>query len=132
MGRSERMTRMLLVAAMVMPAVACTSESSSGGGEQSASCAYQVLYQDRTYRDVANVEFTAGEKLGPATIPPCDDTGGQDKDEQAEETTTAYRVDGISPEAAVAIGDSPDDTMLVTAYSGNELPSEIQKLIDEP
>ncbi|MGY0069238.1 DUF6281 family protein [Streptomyces sp. QTS137] len=123
---------MLLVAAMVMPAVACTSESSSDGGERAASCAYQVLYQDRTYRDVANVEFTAGEKLGPATVPPCDDTGGGDDAEQVKETTTAYKVNGISPEAAVAVGDSPDDTTLVAAYSGNELPSEIQKLIDEP
>ncbi|MGW9495275.1 DUF6281 family protein [Streptomyces prasinus] len=130
MSRSERITRMLLVAAMVMPAVACTSESSSGGGEQSASCAYQVLYQDRTYRDVANVEFTAGEKLGPATIPPCDDTGGQDKDEQAEETTTAYRVDGISPQLAVAVGDTPDGTTFVAAYTGDGLPPEIRKLID--
>ncbi|MFF0165917.1 DUF6281 family protein [Streptomyces prasinus] len=121
---------MTLVAAMVTSAVACTSESSSGGGEQSASCAYQVLYQDRTYRDVANVEFTVGEKLGPATIPPCDDTGGQDKDEQAEETMTAYRVDGISPQLAVAVGDTPDDTTFVAAYTGDELPPETRKLID--
>ncbi|MEV0300028.1 DUF6281 family protein [Streptomyces prasinus] len=121
---------MLLVAAMVMPTVACTSESSSGGGERAASCAYRILYQDRTYRDVANVEFTAGEKLGPATIPPCDDTGGRDKDEQAEETMTAYRVDGISPQLAVAVGDTPDDTTFVAAYTGDRLPPEIRKLID--
>ncbi|WP_240498989.1 DUF6281 family protein [Streptomyces prasinus] len=121
---------MTLVAAMVTSAVACTSESSSGGGEQSASCAYQVLYQDRTYRSLANTEFTTGEKLGAATVPPCDDTGGQDKDEQAEETTTAYRVDGISPQLAVAVGDTPDDTTFVAAYTGDKLPPEIRKLID--
>jgi len=116
---------------MLMLAVACTSENSSGGGgEQAESCAYRVLYQDRTYRDVANVEFTAGEKLGSATVPPCDDTGGGDASEQAGETTTAYKVDGVPPEVAVAVGDSPDDTTLVAVYSGDELPSEIRKLID--
>ncbi|WP_404197702.1 DUF6281 family protein [Streptomyces tauricus] len=119
---------------MMMLAVACTSESSSdgGGGEQAASCVYSVRFQDRTYRDVANVEFTLGEKLGSATIPPCEDTGGQDrdKDEEPGEATTAYAVDGISPHAAVAVGDSPDDTTFMAAYSGNELPPEIRKLID--
>ncbi|MFH8470932.1 DUF6281 family protein [Streptomyces sp. NPDC017991] len=115
---------------MMILAVACTSESSSDGGEEAASCAYRVLYQDRTYRDVANVEFAAGEKLGSATIPPCEDTGGQDKEEESGEATTAYAVDGISPKVAVAVGDSPDDTTLVAAYSGNKLPPEIQELID--
>ncbi len=132
MSRSGRTTRVSLVAAMMMLAVACTSVSSSDGGEQAESCAYRVLYQDRTYRDVANVEFTAGEKLGSATIPPCQDTGDQDKAEESGETTTAYAVDGISPDMAVAVGDSPDDATFVAAYSGNKLPPEIRKLIDRP
>lgn len=134
MSRSGRTTRLPLAAAMMVLAVACTSESSSdgGGGEQAASCVYSVRFQDRTYRDVANVEFTLGEKLGSATIPPCEDTGGQDrdKDEEPGEATTAYAVDGISPHAAVAVGDSPDDTTFMAAYSGSELPPEIRKLID--
>ncbi|MFD7700537.1 DUF6281 family protein [Streptomyces caelestis] len=116
---------------MLVLAVACTSESSSDEGDgQAESCAYLVHYQDRTYRDVANVEFTAGEELGSATLPPCDDTGDRKDAEEAEETTTAYKVDGISPDVAVAVGDSPDDTVLVAAYSGSELPPEVQKLID--
>ncbi|WP_437098875.1 DUF6281 family protein [Streptomyces sp. enrichment culture] len=116
---------------MLVLAVACTSENSSDGGdEQADSCAYLVHYQDRVYRDVANVEFTADEKLGSATLPPCDDTGDQKDAEQAGETTTAYRVNGISPDVAVAVGDSPDDAVLVAAYSGSELPSEVQKLMN--
>ncbi|MFF8098757.1 DUF6281 family protein [Streptomyces sp. NPDC016640] len=116
---------------MLMLTVACASESGSDGdGEQANSCAYRVLYQDRTYRDVANVEFTAGEKLGSATVLPCDDTGGQNDAGQAGETTTAYRVDGISPSVAFAVGDSLDDTTLVVAYSDSKLPPEVRKLID--
>jgi len=131
MNRSGRMTRMPLMAAMLVLAVACTSESSSDGADgQAASCAYLVHYQDRSYQDVANVEFTAGEELGSATVPPCDDTGGQEDAEQSGDTVTAYRVDGISPDVAVAVGDSPDDTVFVVAYSGGELPPEVQKLID--
>ncbi|MFF5104495.1 DUF6281 family protein [Streptomyces sp. NPDC000134] len=115
---------------MTVPAAACTSGSISGGGERASACAYRVVFQDRTYQDVANVEFTAGDELGPATVPPCDDTGGQDEAEESEEATTAYAVDGISPEVAVAVGDSPDDVVFVAAYSGDELPPEVQDLVD--
>jgi hypothetical protein len=114
---------------MVASAAACTAGSSSDG-EESASCVYQVLYQDRPYRDVANVEFTVGEKLGDATKPPCDDTGGADEAAESGTTETAYEVDGISPEVAIAVGDTPDEAVLVAAYSGSELPSEVKKLID--
>ncbi|MFJ7422642.1 DUF6281 family protein [Streptomyces uncialis] len=118
------------MAAMMMLAAACTSESGGDGDGRAESCAYRVLYQDRTYRDVANVEFTAGRKLGPATVPLCEDTGDQDKAEEPGETTTAYAVDGISPDVAVAVGDSPGDAALVAVYSGDKLPPEIQELID--
>lgn len=130
MSRSGRTTPLPLMAAMMMLAVACTPESSSDGDGRAESCAYRVLYQDRTYRDVANVEFTAGKKLGSATVPPCEDTGDQDRAGEPGEATTAYAVDGISPDVAVAVGDSPGDATFVAAYSGDKLPPEIQKLID--
>ncbi|MEU0688364.1 DUF6281 family protein [Streptomyces uncialis] len=117
---------------MMMLVVACTSESSGDGDGRAESCAYRVLYQDRTYRDVANVEFTAGKMLGSATVPPCEDTGDQDKAGEPGKATTAYAVDGIHPDVAVAVGDSPGDATLVAAYSGDKLPPEIQKLVDGP
>ncbi|MFI2423617.1 DUF6281 family protein [Streptomyces sp. NPDC018955] len=130
MRRPGRITRPPLVAALLMLAVACTS--GSGGGEGEASCAYLVRYQDRTYQGVAGVRFTVGEELGPATLPPCDDTGGRDEAGQAGETTTAYRVDGVSSEVAVAVGDGPDDTTFVAAHPDEGLPPEVRKLIDGP
>jgi hypothetical protein len=39
-------------------------------------------------------------------------------------------VDGISPDVAVAAGDSPDDVTFVAAYSGDKLPPKVRKLID--
>ncbi|MFI1360422.1 DUF6281 family protein [Streptomyces sp. NPDC020898] len=129
MNWAERLTGTLLAAAMA--SAACTS--GSGGGvadEGSASCAYQILYEGRTYQDVANVKFTIGEQLGDAILPPCDDTGGQDEVEESGTTLTAYEVTGISPKVALAVGGTHDDVIFVAAYSGTELPADVQKLID--
>ncbi|GGT84281.1 DUF6281 family protein [Streptomyces coeruleorubidus] len=125
MSWAKRSVTAVLTAAVAASVAACTSEGSSA--EDAASCVYQVTYDGRTYRDVANAEFTVGSKLGAATKPPCDDTGGQD--EEPATTEIAYAVDGISPKVAIAVGDSPDDVQFVAVYSGNELPPEVEKLI---
>ncbi|MFJ6988550.1 MULTISPECIES: DUF6281 family protein [unclassified Streptomyces] len=134
MSRSDRTTRVPLVAAMLMLAAACTSQSDGGGGggDRAESCAYLVVYEGRTYQGVANVEFTAGEKLGSAAVPPCQDTGEQDTTEAPAETTTAYTVDGISPALAVAVGDTPDEITFMAVHRGGELPPEVRKLINRP
>ncbi|MFF3355531.1 DUF6281 family protein [Streptomyces sp. NPDC002917] len=129
MSWTGRSAGVLLAAAMVMSVAACTADS-GGGGEESASCVARYTYQDRSYRDVANVNFTLGRKLGAATSPPCEDTGGRGKGEEPVTTETAYEVDGISPKVAIAIGDTPKTAMFFAAYSGSELPPEVQKLID--
>ncbi|MFI6704228.1 DUF6281 family protein [Streptomyces sp. NPDC050509] len=121
---------MLLATTMVVSAAACTADSSSGEGGE--SCALQFTYQGRTYRDVANVDFTVADKLGAATKPPCDDTGGQDEAEEAGTTETAYKVNGISAKVAIAVGDTPEEAVFVASYSGSKLPPEVQKLIDGP
>lgn len=128
MGWAERSVGLALAAATVVSTAACTTGSSSGDAAE--SCVYQVRYQDRTYRDVANVEFTVGKKLGKATMPPCNDTGEKTEAEEPGTTETAYAVDGISPEVAIAVGDTPDEVTFVAAYSGTELPPEVEKLID--
>ncbi|MFE7789940.1 DUF6281 family protein [Streptomyces sp. NPDC057460] len=129
MSRTRRSAGVLMAAAMVMSVAACTADR-GGGGEESASCVNRYTYQDRSYRDVANVNFTLGKKLGAATKPPCEDTGGRGKGEEPVTTETAYEVDGISPKVAIAIGDTPKTAMFFAAYSGSELPPEVQKLID--
>ncbi|WP_257139900.1 DUF6281 family protein [Streptomyces anulatus] len=131
MSWSERSAGALLAAAMVMTVTGCTADSSDGG-EGEASCAFEVTYQGRTYRDVANVEFTVTDKLGTATQPPCDDTGGDEETKEKETKEAAYGVKGLPPETAIAVGDTPDDAVFVVSYSGSTLPPEIQKLIDNP
>ncbi|MEU9153421.1 DUF6281 family protein [Streptomyces sp. NPDC048417] len=125
-GRSAGLP--LLLTALAVAAAACTTSSSSDG-DGSASCVYRILYQDRTYEDVTDVTFEAGGKLGTATHPSCDDTGGEDETLPAD-TMTAYEVDGAPPEVAIAVGDTPANARLVAVYSDKELPPEVQKLID--
>lgn len=123
--------RVLLTASVVtsvMATAACTVDFT--GGQTSAICANQFTYESRTYQDVANAEFTVGEELGSATQPPCDDTGGRDKDPEPAMTKTAYAVDGISPGVAVALGDSPEEATLFAVYAGSELPPEVRRLMD--
>jgi hypothetical protein len=130
MSWAKRSVTALLTAPVAASVAACTSEDNTA--EDAASCVYQVTYDGRTYRDVANVEFTVSGKLGAATKPPCDDTGGQDEGDEQATTETAYAVDGISPKVAIAVGDSPGDVQFVAVYSDNELPSEVKKLIASP
>ncbi|MER5833424.1 DUF6281 family protein [Streptomyces sp. NPDC002130] len=127
MSWAKRSVLALLTAAVAASISACEPEEDTG--EAAASCVYAVTYEGRTYRDVANVEFTVGTQLGTATQPPCDDRGGQNKGEEPSTTETAYAVDGISPTVAIAVGDAPDDVKFVAVHSGNELPAEVQKLI---
>lgn len=128
MSWSKRSAGALLAAAMVMTVIGCSADSSGGEGE--ASCAFEFTYQNRTYRDVANVDFTVTDKLGTATQPPCDDTGGDEETKEKETKETAYGVKGLPPETAIAVGSSPEDAVLVVSYSGSTIPPEIQKLID--
>ncbi|WP_373298856.1 DUF6281 family protein [Streptomyces flaveolus] len=41
-------------------------------GRPEGSCAIAALYGGRTCTQVANVDFTVGEALGPAEFPSCD------------------------------------------------------------
>lgn len=124
-----RIVGLLMAAATAVSVAACTTDS--GGGDHEASCANVFTYQNRSYGDVANVEFTLGEKIGVATQPAsCEETGGPDKGEEPVTTKTAYEVDGISPEVAIAIGDAPKTATFFAVNSGSELPPEVRKLID--
>ncbi|MEV4000465.1 DUF6281 family protein [Streptomyces halstedii] len=77
----------------------CTAQ---GGGEAKGSCAIATLYEGRSYTQVANIDFTVGQALGPAEFPPCDDTPGVD-DAAEPGSTTAYAIDGVNPRVAIAI-----------------------------
>ncbi|MER6910406.1 DUF6281 family protein [Streptomyces sp. NPDC000594] len=118
-----------LLAVIGVTAVGC-SATGTDGGKSAAACAYQVTYDGREYRDVAEREFTVGGRLGTAVAPPCDDTDGPERDERDGTSATAYAVRGVAPEVAIAVGDTPAEAKLLVAYSGTQIPPEILKQLD--
>ena len=128
MGRARRCAGTALMALVMLSAAACGSDGTEASSEN--VCPRAFTYDDRTYTSVANVEFEVGSKLGTATPPPCNDTGGQ-TDETPLPAENAYAVKGISSEVAIAVGETPEEAVLTAAYSGKELPAEVQKLIDQ-
>lgn len=123
--RGVAVRMLLIVAATLGSATGCVVPA-----ESSAICAMTVTYESRTYHDVANIDFTVGERLGTATQPPCNDTGRRTEERATE--STAYKVEGLDPDIAIAVGDTPDDAVLMTVRTDKSLPPEVEKLIDRP
>ncbi|MFJ2904505.1 DUF6281 family protein [Streptomyces sp. NPDC091279] len=98
--------RLLLTAALLTSVAACTRV------EGVSSCAYRVTYEGRSYGDVSNVDFTAGERVGTAVLPPCDPEGGD-----SGQRLAAYAVEGTDPSIALAVGHEPDDLTYVETLS---------------
>ncbi|MER7176039.1 DUF6281 family protein [Streptomyces mesophilus] len=115
----------ILAVPLVVVTAACSSNS---GGSASAVCAEQYQFDDRTYVDIEDLDITVGQELGVAVSPPCDDAGGKSNGEKMGEDQTAYRVKGVSPEIAIAVGDSPEQAKIFVSYEGKELPPEVEEL----
>ncbi|CAL9346287.1 hypothetical protein SUDANB176_00379 [Streptomyces sp. enrichment culture] len=115
-----------MAAVTVVVSAGCASSSD---GEPEASCEFRVEYDKRMYSDVANAEFEIGEKLGPAVLPPCDDSSDDGGDQASPDSTVAYAIEGVDPGIAIAVDDAPDDVLFVVD-SGNGLPPEVEKLIE--
>ncbi|MGV9454681.1 DUF6281 family protein [Streptomyces sp. NPDC003635] len=114
------------ITVVALGAVGCAE--AGGGGTADAVCAYRVEYDDRQYWDVSGIEFQRGGKLGTAVEPSCDDTPSDGDDGAPAREVTAYRVRGLDPEVAVAVGDDPADLRLVAVRRDGELPPQIEAL----
>ena len=121
------------VAVRVLLIVASTLASAAGctvSGSASPICEIRVTYEGRTYHAVANIDFTVGEELGTAVNPPCNDQGRRTEERATE--TTAYRVEGLDPDIAIAVGGTSDDAVLMTVRVNKSLPPAVEKLRDRP
>ncbi|MCX5398832.1 DUF6281 family protein [Streptomyces sp. NBC_00102] len=119
MSWTARITGSAVAAALVMSVAACSVEG------REVLCPNQYTYQGRSYVDVANATITPGKKLGVATQPACDD-----RSDDPDVKGTAYEVVGVSPEVAIAIGDTPETATLFAVESGPDLAPEVRRLVD--
>jgi Family of unknown function (DUF6281) len=127
-GMSTRSWRLPLSWGMVVAALMTACSAQGGGGEAKGSCAIAAVYGGRTYTQVANVDFTVGEALGPTEFGPCDDTPGHNDGVAGPEPATAYAVDGLNPRIAIAVRYTSDEVMLLAVRPGGSLPWEVRAL----
>ncbi|MFF4141930.1 DUF6281 family protein [Streptomyces sp. NPDC001698] len=115
-----------LSSVMVVAVLTAACSAQSGGGD----CPNVATYEGRTYTytDVAHVDFSVGDALGTAEIPPCNDTPGAGADAVGPKATTAYAVDGLDPRIAIAVRYTPDEVMLLAVQAGGSLPPEVEDL----
>ncbi|MFF7071132.1 DUF6281 family protein [Streptomyces pseudovenezuelae] len=103
--------RLVMTVAVLVAAAGCTADTADGGS--AASCAGVVSFEGRRYLPSGRTDFTAGERLGTATVAACDDTPGDGEVAVPEDTTAAYAVEGRDRAEAVAVGDTPAEARLM-------------------
>ncbi|MEU6542749.1 DUF6281 family protein [Streptomyces sp. NPDC046859] len=127
MPTRPRLLPLSSVMVMVVAVLTAACSAQGGGGEAEGDCAIVATYGDRTYTEVANVDFRIGDALGTAEFPPCNDTPSVDDDTAGHEAT-AYAVDGLDPRIAIAMRYTPDEVMLLAIQAGGSLPPEVKNL----
>ncbi|MEU6243491.1 DUF6281 family protein [Streptomyces sp. NPDC047024] len=127
--RRDRALGALLAAAAVALCASCAGASAAVDGGTAASCAYRVEYGHRQYADVPHARFEVGERLGPAVVPPCDDTPNAGDGPETPEPRVAYAVKGIDPRIAITLDDAPEGVLFVAVDAKGALPAEVRKLI---
>ncbi|HZF91206.1 DUF6281 family protein [Streptomyces sp.] len=105
---------MKAVRGLAVPLLALTGcAAGESGGDGTASCAYLVRYEGRTYSDRADVDFEVAGHIGTAVLPPCDDTPNAGEPGSPATSVEAYRVVGWDPGKAIAVGTSPKEAVFV-------------------
>jgi hypothetical protein len=136
MNRSRCLRATILTACLLLSSAACAEKDEGAAASESRSrgteaCATRFVYEGRDYKGIANRQFTATSRLGHATQPPCNDTGKGTEVGDLEKKN-AYRVSGISPTVAIAVGENAKTAKLFAVYSGSQIPEEIKELGKNP
>ncbi|MDT0571851.1 DUF6281 family protein [Streptomyces sp. DSM 3412] len=98
----------LAVLAAVPLAVGCAALET--GGTSSPSCVFAVEFGAREYFDVGGIDYELGAEVGTARDLVCHDQGGGEEDQVPVEdlaSYTAYAVEGVDTEDAIAIREAP-------------------------
>lgn len=111
---------------------ACSSDSGQASEEVSGvtaggSCPNAFSFKGKRYVEVANLTFHAAEKAGTAARKECDDSGSANSTTIVEQQP-AFRVDGVSPSVAIAVGSTADTAQLFLSDEVKGIPEEIRNL----
>jgi hypothetical protein len=111
---------------------ACSSDSGQAGegvsdGTAEGACPNAFSFKGKRYVAVANLTFHAAEKAGTASRKECDDSGRRNSIAIMEEQP-AFRVDGVSPSVAIAVGSTADTAKLFLSDEIKGISEEIRNL----
>ncbi|MBD9725954.1 DUF6281 family protein [Streptomyces caniscabiei] len=127
--------RIALAALATVPlAVGCAVLET--GGTSSASCVFAVDYGDRQYLDAGEVDTVLGAKVGTARDSVCADQGGGEEDQVPVDELavyTAYAVEGVDTEDAIAVRESPggEVRVLVNAAEDEGMKAAVERVFGE-
>ncbi|MDX2604209.1 DUF6281 family protein [Streptomyces caniscabiei] len=114
--------RIALAALATVPlAVGCAALDT--GGTSSASCVFAVDYGDRQYVEAGEVDTALGAKVGTARDSVCEDQGGGEEDQvpvDERAVYTAYAVEGVDTEDAIAVRESPGGEVRVLVHAAED------------
>ena len=114
--------RIALAALATVPlAVGCGALDT--GGTSSASCVFAVDYGDRQYVEAGEVDTVLGAKVGTARDSVCEDQGGGEEDQvpvDERAVYTAYAVEGVDTEDAIAVRESPGGEVRVLVHAAED------------
>lgn len=130
LSRGRRVAVMTAMVVVFGVAGACTTSQSSDG--ESGSCAYRVMYDGHIYTDW-NGDSVAGDKqVGRARVLRCSDSNGEgDQTITATgERLSAYLIDGVDSQWAIAVGGSAGRALIVVA-EGVDTPASIMKKLGQ-
>ncbi|MBE4767856.1 DUF6281 family protein [Streptomyces caniscabiei] len=127
--------RIALAALATVPlAVGCAALDT--GGTSSASCVFAVDYGDRQYVEAGEVDTVLGAKVGTARDSVCEDQGGGEEDQVPVDELavyTAYAVEGVDTEDAIAVRESPGGEVRVLVHAAEDegLKAAVERVFGE-
>lgn len=116
----------------VTPSSRISLPTGADEGGDTSSCLAAFDYDGRRYGFLPaekQVPFEVAGQIDDATIPPCSDGGPSQNGTPVAQQIPAYRIVGLDPADAFAIG--PSERARMVAVLGERLPPAVEKFIEQ-
>ncbi|WP_445394858.1 DUF6281 family protein [Streptomyces sp. LE64] len=94
------------------------------------ACPLRVRFDARVYEDAGPLRAGVGPVVGTGSSAPCEDTGRGTGTEDPG-AWTLHAVEGLDPEAALAVEGPEEGPRLLTVRDGGGLPEEVEEYLDQ-